>query len=276
MSIVYLPEKDGTIKYRVLHKAGNLFWLEDNWGEHFVYDNAVAAKYTPVYATPFNGQPLTWAKDNKGIGVACNQTIGIKDTINGWIRRLYTQYNLLGTQMSIADAATFAHVMTLFPAAIKEMQREIQDLAPALIPNSPKNFNTGTLHITQGQIATGAQGDYRFIITSASLQIKFREEQLAILTIVRKKKTPLGVDKLNAHGLFQGMNLSRVLMVMLAQETLRHATTEGIALTTFAVGVDSDITNWDFWRLYSSNARTLLLRGDHQTIDIPTNPLTER
>ncbi|MDQ2715209.1 MAG: hypothetical protein M3Z08_09910 [Chloroflexota bacterium] len=83
----------------------------------------------------------------------------------------------------------------------------------------------------------------------------------------------MSVDKLNAHTEFQGMNLSRVLMIMLARETLRHASAQRISSKRFVLGLASDVTNLDFWRLYSTNAETLLRRGDHQVIDLPQNPL---
>jgi hypothetical protein len=121
-------------------------------------------------------------------------------------------------------------------------------------------------------IASGSHGNYRFEVTQAALLVSFQGTELGKLTITRPKSrgSVLKVGELDVHTQFQGMNLSRVLMVMLAQ--LAQQVSGG----KYSVGEDTPITNPTFWRQYSTNANTLLQRGDHQRIDVPANPLEAR
>jgi|SRR5579884_2159849 len=158
---------------------------------------------------------------------------------------------------------------------LRGVQLSLQDLCPQAIPHSSKHFASGVLTLTQPQIAAGRVNGYEFIATPELLQIKFAGTSLGHMTIICPANGYLKVAEVRVHEQFNGLNLARVIMVMLGQQALAHANAQGLQLPIYSVGQDTDVTNKSFWDQYGTNAASLLQRGDFQQIDVAANPLQE-
>jgi hypothetical protein len=228
---------EGTEKYKVVHKSNAGLWLEDDWGDIWIYDTATSTKLNESTTVEKVGKMLT-------------------------MMNLMRQP--LGQQLK-------AHLKNLhyWNGVVRAYSPAVQDLAPDLIAHSAKTYGSGTVTLTPTIIASGSHGGYQFDVSTAILKVSFGETDLGRLTITepKTKTSLLKVGELDVGTSYRGMNLSRVLMVMLAQKAV--ACSGG----KYSVGQDTDITNKGFWNQYSNNAVTLLQRGDHQTIDVPAKPL---
>lgn len=234
---------DGTEKYTRLGLYGTVNLLEDDWGEVCLYDTQKMEK--------FEGD-------------------GLKKKLNSLLQ-------IAAENKSFRDTPTPPQLMDIVQILIGrdsstgkgEAATHLQILQPGIIPHSPKHYQSGVVTIPIASIATGALpgSGYEFHDTTGKLSVSFNGTELGFVTIIRQQRKALDVDVLEVHSPYRGMNISRILMVMLANAAL------ATRVPTYRVGVASANTNKPFWAQYSSNAKSLLARGDHQNIDVPANPL---
>jgi hypothetical protein len=229
---------DGELRYVVRRTTGPLYYLEDPWGEIVVYDTAASQK------------------------------VGVFALAKKLHSRAVLDRNWRPDPL---ERAALERATEADPAEARRAQGYLHDVAPDLVPHSGKRFATGTLPLAQNNISGGVAGDYRFVAAPERLTIRYRSTELGFMTITtpRAALEPIKVGELKVHDAYQGMNLSRVLMVMLAQAVVAR----GGPVQIYSVGQDTAITNRGFWNQYGTDARKLLLRGDHQRIDVPTTPL---
>jgi len=125
----------------------------------------------------------------------------------------------------------------------------LQEIDPTLFPHSNKAYGkSGKLQLTQQQIQSGHHADYTFEVRSAFLLVGYKGTKLGAMTITMPKTGQLlKVGELDVGTQFRGINLSRILMIMLAQTVIAQGGTK------YSVGNDTDITNAAFWNQYSSN-----------------------
>lgn len=228
---------DGDVVYELVVEDKYGLWMADNWGEIILYD------------------PETKQRMDK----------------EGWrkvMRMLNTNYLLFNKPLPEALKKRLSAALKNEPEVIKSQSKLVQDLTPEVFPHIKKTFQKSeTKQITQDEIANGASGDYAFEISPARLSVRYGGTELGFMTYTKAAKGQLlKVGELEVNNRYRGMNISRILMVMLAQLAVK--TSEG----KYSAGQDTDITNKGFWAQYSNNAITLLRRGDHQKIDVPDNP----
>jgi hypothetical protein len=257
---------DGTETYEQVAKNGTWYQLRDNWGNLHLYDDNVHMRYAVILRD--NNTYFVLSRDGEhAVYNQANHEVISGAGIFMKIAKLY----LFGTPpANIRDF--FESIVRNEPELLRTGSSYFQKYAPDLIPHSRKAFQkSGTLHLNQGQIVLGGtQNDYSFIQDKSAVRLYFKGIELGHITLkIPAKKHMIEVDDLKVHDRFQNMNLSRILMVMLARVTITQGNGK------YRLGTQSPVTNPAFWNQYDNDGNTLLARGDHQIIDVPNDPVVE-
>jgi hypothetical protein len=238
---VRLTEEEGS-EYTILNVCNQSRWyrLEAKNQERYIYDVKNNSKY---------------AED---------------EGADKFIRFLAIQRTLFSRELSSSEQNFVKQLTQDHPKLLRSLSSFIQVINPTLFPHSEKKFKTGTLQLTQENILSGEYSGYIFETTESSLNVYFGETKLGYMTYTKPGKGQLlKVGELDAVKEYRGINISRVLMVMLCQ------TVKKFKGKSYSVGQDTEITNKDYWNQYNSNVDSLLARGDFQLIDVPQHPVNE-
>jgi hypothetical protein len=174
-----------------------------------------------------------------------------------------------------SEDKTYKTIMLAYAKVNKEM------------PEAVKAFPAGTIVLTRGEIeaaakATGMIGksSYSLTWTGSGLSLSTRENELGWIryNVVEEtvnpgkkneRKIKVGmVQTINVKPLYQGLNLSRILMAAFCARAMADAATE------YRLGTEDTSGGW--WGQWGGrDLRKILERGDMQRIHLPTYPDTE-